>query len=232
MERGRICPRCRTELKYRLGMYQCSQCDYEEPEHPPQPEPAPEPEPEPKAKLRKIPKWMPTLTLPLQDQAARPGFAPSEYDEHARVATSALGDVSQLTGEKLAVLAVMTVQSVLSVVMTAPQLNMMAFMLGELNIIAAILILALGLALWGWVFFTRILWVKFVFLLIALICAISNIGSISMLVYYLLSDQMFPLLGWINYGLLFWIILIISAFVSCWTCWILMREIQIMTYQR
>ena len=230
--RGRVCPHCGTALKYRLGMYQCTQCDYEEPEHPPEPEPQPKPEPEARAKMRKLPKWIPTLTLPVQDQEGGTGFAPGEFDEHARVATSALGNVSELTTEKVLVLGVMAVQSVLIVVLTAPKLNLMAFTFGELNIVGTILALALGLLMWGWVFFTRLLWVKYVFVLLELITALAIVSGIVMLLYYLLSDQMFPLLGWINYGLLFWIVAITSAFVSAWICWILLREIQYMTYQR
>lgn len=230
--RGRICPHCGNELKYRLGMYQCAQCEYEEPEHPPEPEPKTAPPPDLKARMRQLPKWIPALTLPVQYQQGGPGFAPGEFDEHARVVTSHLGEVSQLSTEKVLVLGVMAVQAVLIVVLTAPKLNLMAFTFGELNIVGTILTLALGLLLWGWAFFTRKLWAKYVFLVLALISAIAMIGGIFTLLYYLVIDRIFPLLGWINYGLLFWIILASSAFVSAWTCWILLREIQYMTYQR
>jgi hypothetical protein len=224
----RTCPNCGIELQYRLGMYECPRCDYNEPEHPP--EPAPEPEPEPKRK--RLPNWIPPVSL--HDPGLERGtvFNPHEYDEHARIRTAALGEVAQLLPEKVIVLGAMAVRSVLDLILVSPLYGKLAFNLGSGTVILSVLSLIFSLLLWSWVLFSRVIWAKYLFSIIALVAAVTYIGGALMLVYYSLSDRMYPLLGWLPYGVLFWVLVLANAAIFAWAFWILFREIQFLQYRR
>lgn len=209
-------------------MYECPRCDYSEPEHPPEPEPEPEPPPP----RRKLPRWIPAVTL--HESEPEPGtvFNPSEYDEHARISTVALGEVAQLMTEKVLVLGAMAVRSVLEVILVSPLYSQLAFNLGSGTVVMAVLSMVVSLLLWGWVFFSRVVWAKIVFSIIALVATVTLVGGALTFVYYVFSDNQFPFSYAIPFGVLFWIIIGINATISAWAFWILVREIQYLQYRR
>jgi len=206
-------------------MFECPRCDYNEPEHPPEPEP----EPEPKLPRRKLPKWIPPVTSFDPSLESGTVFNPGEYDEHARITTATLSMVSQLVPEKVIVLGAMAVRSVLEVILVSPMYSTLSFNLGSGTVVMSILGVITGLLLWAWVFFSRVVWAKIVFSIIALVFTVVLIGGVLTFLYFVLSDERFPwLVGVLPFGLLFWVVTGVNATIFGWAFWILVREIQIL----
>jgi hypothetical protein len=227
-DRNRVCPNCGIQLQYRLGTFECPDCDYSEPEHPPEPES----QPEPKQKLRNLPKWIPPVTL--HDPGLESGtvFNPREYDEHARISTATLGQVAQLVPEKAIVLGAMAVRSVLEVILISPMYGTVSFVFGSATVVLSILCVLVSLLLWAWVFFSRVVWAKIVFSILALVYTAILIGGVLTFLYFVLSDKRWPwLVGVLPFGFLFWVVTGINAIIFGWAFWILAREIQILQYR-
>ncbi|MBN2082761.1 hypothetical protein JW859_11235 [bacterium] len=187
MDSSRLCPHCGVLLEYRLGRYECPQCDYAVFEQRP-------PTQTPAAPAQRPGGFQPpaapagyTLSA-LSDPRQRVINPRAIHDRTATLGADKI-DPGQLLLEKLVAYGILAVSVVLLLLIFIPVMQRFAFEYGWLGGGGVIAALLLGLAVWLWGLFGSAQRIKIACLLIAIASSLATFIFCVWALYYHLKDE-------------------------------------------